>query len=555
MSETSVTQRSGARLVEIEGAQMKTLGHLRLRDKDTNEVILVPTPSSDPKDPLNWPRWFKLYTAVAVCFAMILCNFLAAGPTLAILQTAQDFFPNWKETGMSGPIAKTAYFFNCTALFQGLGNLLWMPLINKYGRRPIYVTAFTIYTITAIWCAVAKEYANFLVARIVMGIAAGAGECLAPITIADIFFLHERGTITALYNASLNLGVASGAIVDGFIVKFHPWRYIYYVAIALIGFVTLIVYGTFPETAYIRNFAPTGIITTLTSSGQRVRRGVKSEEAGVAGASEVEVASHDATVESNPGWIQGLRLYHGKYTHESLWQMTIRPVGLLILPPVLWATLVMSVTIGFITAITSNVASAFSTAYGFEAWQSGLCFVAAIIGCAFGIVLGGHFSDWVADYFTRRNNGIREPEMRLPAIMVGAITGPLALALYGCGIKWQMHWIVPTIGIGLINFTITQATNVSLVYTIDSYRPIAGEIVVTQLAFKSAFGFLLGFYTNPWVEKHGYNVAYGEMAAICGGVLIFWIPFFFWGKKIRQITLSWSVMKWVRWDDDREVGE
>lgn len=92
-------------------------------------------------------------------------------------------------------------------------------------------------------------------------------------------------------------------------------------------------------------------------------------------------------------------------------------------------------------------------------------------------------------------------------------------------------------------------------YTIDSYRPIAGEIVVTQLAFKSAFGFLLSFYTNPWVDADGYNVAYGEMAAICGGVLICWIPFFFWGKKIREKTLNWRVMSWVRWDDDREVGE
>ena len=146
---------------------------------------------------ISRPRWFKLYTAVAVCLAMVLCNFLAAGPTLAIVQTAQDFFPDWKTTGISGAIAKTAYFFNCTALFQGLGNLMWMPLINKYGRRAVYVTSFTLYFITAIWCAVAKQYANFLVARIVMGIAAGAGECLAPITIADIFFLHERGAITA----------------------------------------------------------------------------------------------------------------------------------------------------------------------------------------------------------------------------------------------------------------------------------------------------------------------------------------------------------------------
>lgn len=67
---------------------------------------------------------------------MVLCNFLAAGPTLAIIQTAQDFFPDWQQTGLEPAIAKTAYFFNCTALFQGLGNLVWMPLVNSTAGAP-----------------------------------------------------------------------------------------------------------------------------------------------------------------------------------------------------------------------------------------------------------------------------------------------------------------------------------------------------------------------------------------------------------------------------------
>lgn len=37
----------------------------------------------------------------------------------------------------------------------------------------------------------------------------------------------------------------------------------------------------------------------------------------------------------------------------------------------------------------------------------------------------------------------------------------------------------------IVTFSIVQATNVSLVYTIDAYRPVAGEITVTQLAFKA----------------------------------------------------------------------
>ena len=31
-----------------------TLGSLQLRNVETNEIILIPTPSSDPNDPLNW---------------------------------------------------------------------------------------------------------------------------------------------------------------------------------------------------------------------------------------------------------------------------------------------------------------------------------------------------------------------------------------------------------------------------------------------------------------------------------------------------------------------
>jgi hypothetical protein len=30
------------------------LGSLRLRHEETNEIILIPAPTDDPNDPLNW---------------------------------------------------------------------------------------------------------------------------------------------------------------------------------------------------------------------------------------------------------------------------------------------------------------------------------------------------------------------------------------------------------------------------------------------------------------------------------------------------------------------
>ena len=338
----------------------------------------------------------------------------------------------------------------------------------------------------------------------------------------------------------------------------HPWRVIYDVAIALIAFTLILAFFTFPETVYIR---PIEI---------DIDHEPTVEDKG-------DVVLSDSTSSSIPPkktYLQSLKLFSGTYTEETFWRLCIRPFALILLPPVLWCSLVQSVTIGFIVAVTSNVASAYATAYHMKPYETGLCFIAAIIGALIGIFCGGYLGDKTADFFTKRNGGIREPEMRLPAMMFSLISTPLSLILYGIGIQYKLHWMCPTVGLALLNFSIVQGTNVALVYTIDSYRPIAGEITLTTMAFKckllalsphqysflnndeiAAFGFLLSFYTNPWIEKSGYLNAYGAMAGISAAVLIFWVPLYIWGKRVRHATWHWSITSYVHWDEDREVGE
>ncbi|TVY12582.1 putative MFS-type transporter protein [Lachnellula arida] len=535
--------------VDKTAKRVETLGTIRHRHEHTNEIILVPTPSSDPNDPLNWSQGFKYYTAFIICLSMFMSNFLAAGPTIAIVQTAQDFFPNWMEIGLVTAISKVAYFFTSTSLIQGTGNLIWMPLVNKYGRRPIYLISYTIYLACAIWAACTQTYGSFLAARILIGFGSGAAETMAPLSIADIFFLHERGAIMALYGASLVSGVSGGIIIAGLITIHHQWRVIYYVAIALIGATLLLAFFTFPETSYRRNIEldPQGRPTTASDQSNN-----PSDEK-VNAAAYIEAAP--STIPKKKSYVQRLKIFSGTYTEESFWKLFFRPLALILLPPILWCSLVQSVTIGFIVAVTSNVASAYETAYGFKPYQTGLCFFAAIIGAMIGILAGGKLSDQVADFFTKRNGGFREPEMRLPAVMISVITTPLALLLYGAGIQYNLHWMCPTVGLALLNFSVVQATNVALVYIIDGYRPIAGEVTLTTMGFKSAFGFLLSFYTNPWIAQAGYMHAYGEMAGISAGVLICWVPLYIWGKRIRHATWEWRIMKFVHWDEDREVGE
>lgn len=123
----------------------------------------------------------------------------------------------------------------------------------------------------------------------------------------------------------------------------HPWRYIYYVAISLIGGITLIIYATFPETAYNRSPLAEGITTTLRSAPIDFLASNDKPQQDIATAEYVEATTSRNETQQKRHYLQGLKLWHGTFTEESVWSMALRPVMLLVLPPVLWATLVMSV--------------------------------------------------------------------------------------------------------------------------------------------------------------------------------------------------------------------
>lgn len=262
--------------------------------------------------------------------------------------------------------------------------------------------------------------------------------------------------------------------MSGLITINHEWRVIYEVAAALVGFVLLLAFFTFPETAYARDDEGDSDGGTTTDTGekqqeeQRQQRLPTSLSSTGTGATKTTTATTTtpiatttpaahgaggATTRAKKTYLQTLAILPPRpLTRESLLHILLRPIGLIVLPPVLWAALVQSVTIGFLVAVTSNVAPAFQATYGFQPWQVGLCFVAAVVGSLLGIPAGGHLGDLTADWFTKRNGGVRDPEMRLPAMVLCLVTAPLALVLYGVGIKHRLHWMCPTVGLGLCEF-------------------------------------------------------------------------------------------------------
>ncbi len=65
--------------------------------------------------------------------------------------------------------------------------------------------------------------------------------------------------------------------------------------------------------------------------------------------------------------------------------------------------------------------------YLFKPDSVGFVNFALMVGGIFGLATAGPFSDWISMRLTKRNNGIREPEMRLPSFVPFLVIGFIGL--------------------------------------------------------------------------------------------------------------------------------
>lgn len=95
-----------------------------------NDIVLIPTPSSDPDDPLNWSTRRKALSS-ACWVSYTLANGIANSVVYSVI------VPLSKSLNITpGDInAGTGYLF----LLAGYGLLFWQPFALQYGKRPAYI--------------------------------------------------------------------------------------------------------------------------------------------------------------------------------------------------------------------------------------------------------------------------------------------------------------------------------------------------------------------------------------------------------------------------------
>lgn len=120
----------------------------------------------------------------------------------------------------------TAALISFNVLTLGLGNLIWVTVIRIYGRRPMYLVAMPLLFITNIWSFFATSYASLMAASVLSGLAAAAAEAPTSAVVADLFFVHQRGTMMMVFHIALSCGFFLGPMINSYVVQYVGWRWV-----------------------------------------------------------------------------------------------------------------------------------------------------------------------------------------------------------------------------------------------------------------------------------------------------------------------------------------
>lgn len=132
-------------------------------------------------------------------------------------------------------------------IFYAAGILLWGPLSDKYGRKPILMTGNVIYIASTIACALSVNVYVLIIARAVQGIGAGAITTVSVAMVKDCFTGKKRESILAVIQSISGIAPMIAPIIGAFILTFSSWKGSFW-TLAVLGIINLLLTFLYQET-------------------------------------------------------------------------------------------------------------------------------------------------------------------------------------------------------------------------------------------------------------------------------------------------------------------
>jgi DHA1 family bicyclomycin/chloramphenicol resistance-like MFS transporter len=137
-------------------------------------------------------------------------------------------------------------------VFFAAGTLLWGPLSDKYGRRPVLLAGLTIYTAASLGCAGSEDIYHLIAFRILQAVGGSGAFAVATAMIKDVYDSKSREPILAMVQSMVLISPVAAPVLGALLLKFISWRGVFW-TLALIGLLTLAGGAALQETMEERN--------------------------------------------------------------------------------------------------------------------------------------------------------------------------------------------------------------------------------------------------------------------------------------------------------------
>lgn len=443
------------------------------------------------EDPREWSFLLRAWMTFAISFSTWIVVLYSTTYTSSIPGLIEEFNVTSQTVATLGV---TTYL-----LGLGFGSLIWAPVSELYGRRPVYIVCMFIFTLLILPACLATSLTEILVIRFFGALFGAALIANSAGTVVDISTEETRALVLSLWSIAPLNGPVTGPVIGGFVYQYLGWRWDNWLILILAGVCSLFMLGT-KET-----YAP----TILKAKAARLRK-----ETG-----------------DDRWWTR----YDLNVSPWALVKLNLtRPFVLFFTEPILWFfNLWISIVYGILYLCFVAYPIVFTQHRGWGPGLTGLSFVGIGIGTTIGIlgeplwrkIINRHPKDPVT--------GKVPPEATARILILGSILTPIGQLIFAWTSLPPTHWAVPIafgIPFGLGNsFSFIYGSN----YLAGAYGIYAASALAGNAVTRSLLGGLL-----PLAGPALYEALTPQWAGTFLGLLevaLIPIPFVFWryGEKIR----------------------
>ena len=137
-----------------------------------------------------------------------------------------------------------------TMIFLGLGfgQLLFGPLSDSFGRKPIVYIGFSVFAIASVICVLAPTLEWMVFGRILQGVGLAAPRTIAIAVIRDMYKGDYMAKIMSFVTTFFILVPVIAPVMGKFILNHYEWKGIFYVQLVMALLVSIWFWKRQPET-------------------------------------------------------------------------------------------------------------------------------------------------------------------------------------------------------------------------------------------------------------------------------------------------------------------